>query len=365
MTKVLARPEGAARAPRGPIWQLLDSRGIGGIESHVATLAEALQSAGCTTEIVFVTDHGDHPLAERARANSIHVRALSGGLRGVIRGVQSYRPQLVHTHGYKAGILGRVAAKLSGTPVVSTFHSGGPESHRVRIYNAIDRSTSRLAHTIAVSPTIAKRLPATPIVIENFVQLSSARKPAKNPAIGFVGRLTPEKGPDHFRDLARRFPSKLFHVYGDGPLMDSLSASSPANVRYIGAVPTMDPYWPDIDLLCITSKWEGLPMAALEAMAHGIGVIAYDVGGLSKVVIPGETGWLVPPGDQDAFVRAIDAWMKQGDEQRERVRTRTTKFIAENYSSEQGARRIIAVYLRALGVECSLNDTTCVDGNVR
>ncbi len=116
------------------IWLLLDSRDLGGIESHVLQLSGGLRQAGLKPRVLFWADYGGHPLrAALDRAGLVH-ETLTGGFRSLIDALRRRRPAVLHTHGYKAGILGRLAARLTARPVVSTFHAGEPGTGKLRLY---------------------------------------------------------------------------------------------------------------------------------------------------------------------------------------------------------------------------------------
>lgn len=327
----------------GEIWLLLDSRGIGGIESHVLTLAGALHHRAIPARVVFLTDHGRHPLHAELTAAGLPFSVLAGGWRSLPRTLRTARPGLLHTHGYKAGVLGRLAARLSGIPLVSTFHAGEPGSGRVRLYATIDRATAWLAGGIvAVSAPIAERLPRRTRQIDNFVPLGPG--PAGHGSrIAFVGRLSEEKGPDLFCQLAELCPGAELVIYGDGPMRASLQSSWPA-VEFAGQQPSMSRLWPGIGLLCMTSRNEGLPMAALEAMAQGIPVAAFAVGGLPGLISPGVNGWLAAPGDMAAMARAVTAWIEAEPAERQRLGEGARATIAARYTPEAVLPRLLAVY---------------------
>src|SRR5690349_13246947 len=140
------------------VWQLIDSSGMGGIETHVALLAEGLRDAGHEPVVVFLKDHGPHPLRTRLTADRMPWRLLDGSPRGLTRAIRSARPDIVHTHGYKAGICGRLTGRALGLPVVSTFHAGEPGTGKLRLYVALDRLTSGLSRNIAVGRAIGAML---------------------------------------------------------------------------------------------------------------------------------------------------------------------------------------------------------------
>lgn len=332
------------------IWLLLDSSRIGGIETHVATLARGLAATGMRPEVVFLADHGPHPMKAMLDRAGIAHRTLAGGVRGLIAGLRRDRPALVHTHGYKAGVLGRLAARSLGMAVVSTYHAGEPGTGRVRFYQQLDRLTAGLAHPIAVSEQIRCRLPARARLIENFVELprldgSSGPRPA---TVAFVGRLSPEKGPDEFGAIAETLPDVRFEAYGDGPLRTSLQERYGRHVRFHGEVASMGEHWRDVGLLCMPSRHEGLPLAALEAMAHGVPVAAYAVGALPTFIEHERSGWLVAPGNRGGLIAAIQAWHAQDARAAGAMSAAARAIVERRFSREAGIEKILAVYAQAL-----------------
>jgi glycosyltransferase involved in cell wall biosynthesis len=305
-------------------------------------------------EVVFLTDHGPHPMrALLDRAGTAH-RTLTGGVRGLVLALRRRRPSLVHTHGYKAGVLGRLAGAVLGIPVVSTYHAGEPGAGRLRLYHGIDRATAFLAHTIAVSEPILAKLPRRTRVIQNFVALppQAARPGPRARTVAFVGRLSHEKGPDEFCALAEAFPAARFEAYGDGPMRESLAARFAGRVRFRGAVPSMSDHWREIGLLCMPSRHEGLPLAALEAMANGVPVAAYAVGGLPRCIEHGRSGWLAAPGRRAELVAAVGAWQAQDDDAASAMAEAARATIARDFSREAGVDKVLAVYAQALGRPC-------------
>jgi len=331
------------------IWLLLDSRDLGGIESHVLQLAGGLSRAGMVPRVLFWADYGDHPLRRALDQAGIAHEILSGGFGGLRTALRTRRPAVLHTHGYKAGILGRLAARLAGRPVVSTFHAGEPGTGKLRLYVELDRLTARLGRRIAVSAAIAKTLPAPVALIANFVELPDERALAGgHDRVGFVGRLSFEKGPDLFCALAHRLPGPLWTLYGDGPMRAELEARHGADATFLGRVVPMAPHWSEIGLLVMSSRHEGLPLAALEAMAHGVPVAAFGVGGLPDLIEPGRNGFLAPAGDLDALATAIDRWTQLSADERAAMSEHARATIAERFSVARGIAAVLQEY-RAAG----------------
>jgi glycosyltransferase involved in cell wall biosynthesis len=330
------------------IWLALDSRGAGGIESHVLQLAKALQDSGRAVRILLLADHGRHPLHAQAAALGITLECLDGSPLGLWRALRQRRPCLFHSHGYKAGILGRTLALLLGVPVVSTFHAGEPGRGRLRLYQWLDEFSGRLAPRLAVSAAIGARLGTGTQVLDNFVSLAPERLHAPL-SLAFVGRLSHEKGPDRFLAIARQHPQLPCLVFGDGPLREQLQAQASSNVQFMGMVDDMPQRWASIGLLCMPSRHEGLPMAALEAMAHGVPVAALDVGGLGQLATPQAGGLLCASGDVAALSAAIGAWGQLSNAQRRQRGQAARQWVARRFTPEAVLPEILRCYAQAGG----------------
>jgi glycosyltransferase involved in cell wall biosynthesis len=327
------------------IWLLLDSRGFGGIESHVAELAVGLRATGLAPRVLFLQAHGPHPLAARLQAEGVPLEALPGGFRPLYRRLRLGRPALLHTHGYKANLLGRLAARMTGTPCVASFHAGERPPGRLALYDALDRWTAGLNHAIAVSRPILARLPWGGELLPNFIALPPEPQGAPPACVAFVGRLSPEKGPDLFAALSRLAPGPRYEVFGDGPMREAMA--DPGLVLH-GAVPGMGGAWGGIGLLAITSRAEGLPLAALEAMAHGVPVAAFRLGGLPDLITDGRDGFLAAAGDLPALARAVQRWAGMSTAERWAMSLAARATIASRFSRTAGVQRILEVYGAAL-----------------
>ncbi|MGN7613793.1 glycosyltransferase family 4 protein [Magnetococcales bacterium HHB-1] len=331
------------------VWLLLDSRGAGGIETHIYHLAVALKERGIPVRVYFFQDYGPHPLITALQQKNIPVNHFFGSIRNMSKRLQSGRPQLIHCHGYKMSILGRILGTRCSIPVVSTFHNGDMGSGFVRLYTMLDRLTAFLSHNITVfDQSLLGGLIKTKR-IANFLPLPSFnQKHVIGRQVAFVGRLSAEKGPKHFCQLATREPSLSWSLFGDGPLRSSLESQYGQQVQFYGMVDDMRRYWSKLDLLVITSKREGLPLVALEAMSHGIPVIAFAVGGLKRLIVHGCNGFLVPEGNQEALYDALQRWQKRSEDQKQLMRRWARQTIIDHYTPDVVVPKIEQVYRYAV-----------------
>jgi len=329
----------------GTIFQLLDSRYTGGIETHVFNLSHWLVQQGYRCEVLFLNDYGPHPLKEQLSKAGVSCRTLTGitQLHHLLKNTQC----LLATHGYKAGIFGRILAKLNNIAVVSTYHSGDRGIGKLRCYSALDEYSARLADSIiCVSAEIASRLPVTSKLVPNFVEVTPF-KPSQGKKIAFVGRVSIEKGPDSFAQICAKYSDIApVCVFGEGPMLKSLSSLYPT-ISWYGRV-DMQQHWKDIGLLCITSKSEGLPLVALEALSLGIPVVSYAIGGLPQLIDHGRNGWLITPGGIKQFSNAIEQWLNLAGKEKKAMSISAHQLIQQTYSSAIVGPQILSSYQRAL-----------------
>lgn len=342
------------------VWLFLDSSSVGGIETHVMQLASGLSSAGVDTCLVLYKAYRHSPIPELLRqleGNTPHLTVLildgkPGDLFQAIKGQN--RPALLHTHGYKAGIIGRLTGRLLGIPVASTWHAGEVPNGIVRLYDWMDRYSAPLAQArFAVSPHIQARLPTSSVIMDNFVDVDGVAV-SEGQQIAFVGRLSEEKAPDVMLELAQLCPERTFDVYGGGPMESELKASAPANLTLHGMQTHMASIWNRIGLMILPSRFEGLPMAVLEAMSRGIPVIASDVGALSSVITSGESGWLVKAADAGAIQKALSDWNAMTEQQQAAMRLACRTTIEQRFSARAIVPEFIHIY-QQLAPELSMN----------
>ena len=341
------------------IWLCLDSRATGGIETYVMQLAIGLKQAGQQVSVVFIKQYGTHPLLSVFQQKHINVIFLDGRFASLIRRINTNKPDIVHSHGYKAGLLCRLAAKLTSFILVSTYHAGEIGRGKLALFDWIDRHTAWLNHqSLAVNINICRRLPTDCKVMDNFIAIPRSTPKTAN-QIAFVGRLSHEKGPDLLITLASRLPTIDIHIYGSGPMEIDLKKQCPANCIFHGNQNNMDDHWENIALLIMPSRYEGLPMVAMESMARQIPVIAFDVGAIDKLVIDNKTGWLIPAGQINRFQEKLEDWIRMDDELKHLVRVAARKHIEDNFSSTKIVPQILQIYSSLMQNKKPICDAIC------
>lgn len=151
--------------------------------------------------------------------------------------------------------------------------------------------------------------------------------------VGHLGAFTREKGQDIAIAAARLLPQVRFILAGDGPLREELRIAAPPNVEFPGFVADLADFFSRIDLFVMPSRWEAWGLAALEAMAYGVPVVASDIQGLAEIVEQGRSGWLFPVGNAEVLASAIAEASRSelatwGKAARERAATFTIERMA-------------------------------------
>ena len=262
------------------------------------------------------------------------LRALSALLRR-----QSY--DVAHTHTAKAGVLGRMAARRAGVPrIIHTYHgfpfhefqSRGRHGAYVAVERRIGRSTdvalcvgagvaAEAVRRRLVAPERVRTIgvvvdgaPGTDLPARSQEARDRARRalglPAEAIVVGAVGRLAYQKAPEDFLAMLQLLgrPGVVGVWVGGGELAERigrLARAQPGRVVLTGERRDVPEILPAFDVFALPSRYEGLPTAIVEAMVCGIPVVATAVNAVSDVVVPGETGLLVPPQRPDLMAQAV------------------------------------------------------------
>lgn len=302
----------------------------------------------------------------------------------LVRLMRKQRYDVVHTHNSKAGILGRIAAKCSGVPIViHTMHScvfRYPNLNKIqrRFYLILEKFAALLTDKIV---TISRSLeeefinagvaPAGKFVtiysgidIEKFRRVFDAGRKRKEFGIkpdelvvGTVARLAPGKGHKIFLQAASRVVQDVsnvkFMIVGDGPLREELVGISKELRIYEKCVFTdfrrdVEQIVSIFDVSVLASFYEGMGRVLLEAQALGRPVVATKVGGIPDIVNDGVTGILVPAGDDGALAGAVIKLLKN-EALRKRMGDEAKKWADFRFSKQKMVDDIVRVYEELAG----------------
>ncbi|MBI2178075.1 MAG: glycosyltransferase family 4 protein, partial [Candidatus Tectomicrobia bacterium] len=309
---------------------------------------------------------------------AVHPVKDAVALRACWRLIRGGRFDLVHTHTSKAGILGRLAARLAGgCRVVHTPHGHvfygyfGPWKTRLFIWaerlmarwtDAIVTLTDREAEEHLA---LGVGRPSQFVTIFSGIPLPGPKAragtgpsrrralglPAEGALVGSVGRLDPIKGHglliQAFALLGDRHPGARLILIGEGEKREEYQALArelgvAEGVRFMGWRDDVGDLLEELDLFAFPSRNEGMGRAAVEAMAAGLAVVAARTGGLPAVVREEETGLLVPPGDAAALSAAIGRLLARPEERR--AMGEAGRRLAQAYSAERMCEKIEALY---------------------
>ena len=304
----------------------------GGLERVVAALTAGVAARGHDVHVAAVLDgEGEgHPFLRELRVASDVIRAPHRAYGAEMAAVDALRrhlrPDVVHTHGYRADVLHGRPAAATGIPSTTTVHGFTGGGVRNQVYEAMQRlALRRFDAVVAVSEPLARQLRVT-VPGDRVRTIPNAWSPAEPPlpraeararlgigdgerVAGWVGRLSHEKGADVLLDALPALPGLHASFLGDGADEVALRARVARlgvadRVRWHGAVPGAAALYAAFDVFVLSSRTEGTPIALFEAIAAGVPVVAARVGGVPDVVGPVEA-WLVPPDDPARLAAAL------------------------------------------------------------
>jgi glycosyltransferase involved in cell wall biosynthesis len=348
--------------------QLMASPFFGGPERQMLGLALALPPDYRTTFLTFRERGLCRPLLDECRRCGLEAIELKHNFPDVRRAaaevagwLRRLRVDVVSCSGYKPDLIGWLAARQVGLPVLSVSHGWTGVTWKVRLYEAADRLVLRwMDAVVCVSEGQAAKVrrtgaPADRIhVIRNAVSLEKFGPPEprfrdelqclfaapKRQIVGAAGRLSPEKGFEQLIDAAatvvKAVPEAGFVVFGEGPLRPALLeriAARGLQGRFIlaGFRNNLEQYLPHFDVVALSSYTEGLPVIVLEAFAAGVPVVGTTVGGVPEVIEDGLSGALVPPGDAGQLAVAITGLLAD-DERRTAMGRRGRRRVEEQFT---------------------------------
>lgn len=325
------------------VLHLITKLEIGGAQKHTIHTVEKLDK---TKYNVFLVSSNDGPLNDYARGlNEVTFVELSELKREIsffndirvifkiVKLLKKYKIDIVHTNSSKAGIVGRLAARIARTPVIiHTVHGFGFHDYQSamikQLYVNLERFNSRFTDKlITVSEFTSKKGLVNRIAteekyitihsginIQSFSNVNVNKKSLRESlgikddvaVVGNVGNFKPQKNPLDFVKMAnivvKKFPQTKFLLIGDGELRDDIERliqkyNLQNNMILTGWRNDIPELMSIIDILVLSSLWEGLPQVFPQAMASGKPIVATNVDGAPEAVEHGVNGYLVNPKD--------------------------------------------------------------------
>lgn len=365
------------------ILHVIDSGGLYGAEKMLLSLAVECRRLGHEVTIATIVAPQDEsdPLGEAARGRGLdhHRFRMNDGLnlRGagdILRFAEQQGFGIIHTHGYKANILLSLAAGRRRPRLVCTLHGWAAVSCRSRLwfYEALDRLLLRRFDRVVVVSEPMRRVASRHVpgerleVIPNGIELAEpgddqAASMRQAPAAGTlrilaIGRLSHEKGFDRLvaatAILVAGGMQPLVTIAGDGECRAALeqqiaAAGLQGQLRLVGYVADVGKLYRESDLFVICSRTEGLPLVLLEAMAHGLPVVATPVGEIPVVLGHGRYGCLLDDDSPQALADGIRR--VAGSSDLGELASRASAHVRAEYSAAKMAARYCRVYEDCLG----------------
>lgn len=297
----------------------------------------------------------------------------------LIKLVKKIKPDIIHSS--KAGVLGRIAAYVTGVPCIYNAHgwsfSMNISNKKKKFYATIERICAKLTKKIinisdyeqqlAIQYNIAPK--SKMITIYNGIDvdkyngkfdkntiLSELNIPKDAFIVGMVGRLAKQKSPETFLKIAERISmlvkNSFFILVGDGELRKDVEKSIVEKgltnkVKITGWTNEVAEYISVFDIGILTSKWEGFGLVLAEYMASGKPIVASNVGGIPTVIENNRNGILVDSNDIDGFVDGI-LKIKNNKELRDSFITNSYKDVREKFDIRRVVREHEELYIKII-----------------
>jgi glycosyltransferase involved in cell wall biosynthesis len=369
------------RSMKARIVLLSTSLGMGGADRQVLHLARALLAHDYEVHLVSMTpleEMGLQALTEGLPIVSLEMKRGQADRRAfqqLVRLLQSWKPHLLTSFMYHANLLGRLAGRWAGVPLIVTSirseqTGSAARDWLMRSTNWMDQCCTTNSEQVASSLATRGLLRRDKVkVIPNGVDVDAfasapelrckIREDLKLAPSEFVwlavGRLLPQK--DYptlltaFQPLAGAGARLL--IAGRGPLLESLQQQvqqlgTSSEVTFLGVRDDVPELLAAADGFVLSSAWEGMPNVVMEALAAGKPVVATHVGGVGELVENEESGFLVPPRDSDALSQAMRRLMMLTGEQRQQMGMRGRDQVIAKYSVDAMADQWMGLYRELL-----------------
>ncbi len=330
---------------------LLVTKSTGGVAEYIRWLVQGIDREKFSVTVVCLSENSPEFAAELRQAygiqcisygmNRYKVDVISDARVGLqlAKLIRGHQFDLIHAHASKPGFLARIAALGTGIPVLYSPHCFAFHAGAGRMTILITSFLERLAalfttrfvvvsegeRELAFQYRVGRQGQITviytgidPAPFRQPVDISYLKAslgiPVSAPVIGSVGRLSTQKSPSDFVQIAETVhkskPDAHFVWIGDGPLEENVRNLSNAlqlesTIHWLGQRSDVHKLLHLFDCLILTSRWEGFPLVILEAMAAGVPVVATDILGTRELIEHGVNGWLAPVRDAESLAGLV------------------------------------------------------------
>jgi len=375
------KPDGCVMPKKHRILYLVGQLGKGGAEKQLYELVKGIDKDRFDPIVVSLSRGGYW--ADKIRKLGIELIELPrkkhvefGRLFKLIKIFREKKPVIVHTYMYSANSYGRIAALLTRVPIVLASERScieiGKDKNRYQIY--LDKlltffTSGIICNSLNASESLIKRYSFNRnkiFTIHNGIDsdtfskkidFDNQKKLAKK-VVGAIGNLTHPKNHGLFLDVAKIVLEELededlrFLIIGEGPLKDELKKYSQdlgidGKVIFTGSRDDIPSLLQMMDVFVLTSNWEGLSNAIMEAMVSGLPCVVTDVGGNSELVVNGETGYVVPPNDPETMAQKVLCLFKN-EKMRKEMGMAGRRRIEKDFSVDKMVGETAEVYEKLL-----------------
>jgi len=359
---------------------------FGGAEQHLLGLIDNLDMHEFHPQVaVFYEEE----FSARVRQLGIPVTVLAsdtkslGGLHSVRSLIRDWRPHVIHTHGVRANLIGRLANHHEGYPskLVTTVHSNMaldyPVAWKRMLFGAFENLTwPYVDHFILVSHAMKEYFLRAGLAEHKLTVIHNAIKLPDQPQehvpatplrellgvgddvmiVGTVARLHPVKGHTYLlraiAKVVKEHQNVVFPWFGDGDLHEELEKEAQelgvhSYIRFLGFRKDVPDMLPQLDLFVLPSLSEGLSVAILEALAERVPMIATEVGGTPEVITSGVDGLLVPPASPGALADSICLLLKNTELRKQMARA-GQEMVFSRFTLKRLVKETTEVYKKML-----------------
>lgn len=365
------------------ICYLITGLNTGGAEMMLYRLIEKLDKTKYNVIVVSIIPLGK--VADKIKELGINVVSLEmksklelSVIFRLVHILKEFKPTILHSYLFHANLLGRIAGKIAGVPIIissirNTIFGGQIRELALRYTDFLSDATTIICETAAKRMISRKVVPKEklhviyngidPKMYENFSEDDRQKMrmefniPDTATLLISVGRLQKQKGYPYLIQSAVELKNRGYNfvwlIAGEGELRFQLEQmvknyGLEDTIRFLGLREDVPKLMFASDIFVLTSLWEGLPGVVLEAMAVGLPVVATDVGGTPELVEDGTNGFLIPPGNPMKMADAIEKLINMSGEARRKIGSMGKEIVKEKFTVETMARKHEGLYVKLL-----------------